>query len=301
MGFLDRFSGTAAPVCDARGLRVITLHPISPLLPGVFVTFLCFAAARAVVRRLFAPVALTYVPEDNRRRFLESAWRAVLYGFACVYLAHMLLDRLSADTWFTDTRSFWRDWPNAQQPDEIETMALVYSVYAGMYLHELIFVFVDTPTSDQYVLAAHHVITLFLLGMSWAFSLTRIGTCVMLLHDLSDVCLCVAKCFNFSKLSSAFAAKMADAWFAAFAISFISLRLGVFPIYILHSAVFEACEHLSCYGEWTECAARPLYYFFVGPLALLQLLHCFWGWKLAIAIYRKLVLGKLDDVRETDD
>ncbi len=47
--------------------------------------------------------------------------------------------------------------------------------------------FYDRARKDFWEMFIHHVVTLLLLSFSWTSNLTRVGTLVLILHDVGDV------------------------------------------------------------------------------------------------------------------
>jgi len=43
----------------------------------------------------------------------------------------------------------------------------------------------------------HHCVTLFLIWASWSVNYTRVGSLIMVIHDVGDIPLELAKCFRF--------------------------------------------------------------------------------------------------------
>ena len=54
----------------------------------------------------------------------------------------------------------------------------------------------DTRRSDMVEMTIHHIVTLVLISFSWVTGFVRIGSIVMLVHDISDVPLELAKVMN---------------------------------------------------------------------------------------------------------
>ncbi|CAN0419907.1 unnamed protein product [Ascophyllum nodosum] len=76
----------------------------------------------------------------------------------------------------------------------------------------------------------HHLATLFLLTFSWLTSLARIGTLIMLCHDVSDVLMETAKLFNYAQKRYPWCHLAADGVFLVFAAVFGFSRLYIFPL-----------------------------------------------------------------------
>jgi len=116
----------------------------------------------------------------------------------------------------------------------------------------------------------HHVVTNLLIIGSSFFRLTRVGSMVFMVHDISDVPVDLSKLANFLKWKAATAlcfATMVAMWFFT--------RLFILPFIIYKAVLTES---------WMVCQSGvidPIYYvhykpFFVVLIALLILLHLAW-------------------------
>ena len=113
--------------------------------------------------------------------------------------------------------------------------------------------------------------------------MTRIGTLVMILHDMADPLLELAKMFRYANYR-----KTCDSIFAMFALVWvvtryrpqqssypniftdstnIFTRCGIYPGHILYSTLYDAASYIEFFSA---------YYIFNGLLVTLQLLHLVW-------------------------
>ncbi len=279
-----------------------SLLPLVAPVGGLFLAFLVlrFLAFNYVYPPIAKKALGPHADPKNVRKFYESAWRTVLYGFsACWCVSTLLLDDFNY-SWVVDSSKLWLGWPRIDQNEG--GVREIYIVYFAMYLHELVFVFIDSAGDDFVAMVTHHIVTMTLLLASWLCNLTRIGALITILHDVSDLLLQAAKCFNYAKVLNPRMELVADALFVGFAISFYWLRLGIFPMYPLYSVFSgEVCRFIACIEPpftMFKCWSSGVVLFFLPLLTSLQVLQIFWGWKLAKAVYRKVVLGKLEDVRD---
>lgn len=130
---------------------------------------------------------------------------------------------------------------------------LYYGMAIGYYLQAAVTsVTIDTVRKDRWVMFSHHFITIILLGGSAYTGRFRIGLLVLLTHDISDVFLYAAKVLHYAKSS------WDRPFFFLFGISFISLRLGLLPVYIYACMQSYQCEwnqiYLDLANGWTTDA-----------------------------------------------
>jgi len=292
----------AVPCTPTRlGLRPYELASFETLCRPAFVVLVAATLLRlAAFRIVLQPLSIASLGPDskNLRKLQEAAWRCVLYTVACAWAIKLVVFGKQLE-WVGDSELFWKGWPNHETTADMKSL---YALYLGLYVHQLIFLFVDTRSSDFIALIVHHLITLTIVVASWSIGFTRVGTFTMVLHDCSDVFLEHAKCLNYVKEATSPAAQSRllalgpDVAFAVFAITFFALRLYVFPSRVLYSAAIQSCDHVVCVPF--DCTSTGVYQIFLSCLAGLQLLQVFWGWKILGVVARVLRGKPLEDPRE---
>ncbi|KAK1269937.1 hypothetical protein QJS04_geneDACA006749 [Acorus gramineus] len=229
------------------------------------------------------------------KKFKESAWK-------CIYFLSGELLALSVtydEPWFTDTRYFWVGPGEQVWPDQKIKVKLkgLYMYAAGFYTYSIFaLMFWETRRKDFGVSMSHHVGTVFLITMSYIFRFARVGSVVLALHDASDVFLELGKMSKYCGREW-----LASGSFILFVLSWIVLRLYIFPLRILVSTSYEVLLKLDKEKHKIE---GPIYYYFFNTLLIAMFfLHIYW-W---ILIYRMLVKqiqsrGQLgDDVRSDSE
>jgi hypothetical protein len=217
----------------------------------------------------------------------EHGWRAILYLVPTGRLGMTLLLRAphEASHWLRRPATMWAMWATTR-PSAAVTDA--YQLYTGLYVHELLCVAAfDAPFRERWLFLLHHGVTLLLLGTSWYLRFERCGAAIMVVHDLSDVLLCAAK---YCKRTGAHA--RAEVLFALFAVSFFALRLGILPT-ILASVLRDAPSALFPGHTPGYAMTTPVVLLFFPLLATLQLMHVWWGWRIASVAYRQIIYGVL--------
>ena len=81
---------------------------------------------------------------------------------------------------------------------------------------------------DFYVMQTHHLITILLISVSYNFCQFRIGSMVLIIHDVSDIFLEAAKVNLYMGLNST-----KNILFGLFAAVFFVSRLVVYPLRVL--------------------------------------------------------------------
>ena len=113
----------------------------------------------------------------------------------------------------------------------------------------------------------HHIVSFFLVYISYTWAAFRIGAVILVLHDLADPFMELAKCFLYAGKQL-----MADILFATFAAVFIFTRNYIFPFYVITSVEYSARndlgEYLPSYAVNRACLVA---------LGVLEVLHIYWA------------------------
>lgn len=226
----------------------------------------------------------------RHNKFLEALWRFIYYLIFTI-LAYICLFQPKSVEWINDTSKYWQGWPYQPIDDNIK---LLYQLQLACYFHQLSWI--ELPLrSDSKEMMLHHFATISLIGLSYITSFTRIGTTIFLAHDVADIFLESAKCFNYTSrtVGRKHLSIYCDVLFGIFAIIFFVTRLILYPRYMVWSLVYEAPKLLG--GMW------PGWYAFAGLLTLLQLLHIFWFYLIVRMISKLITTGIDKDVRSDDE
>ena len=223
-------------------------------------------------------------------KFVEALWRGIFYTIFVGLGTYCLFYPEPVD-WVVNPSMMWIKWP---QPVS-EKCYFYYQLALGCYLHQLMWT--EVTRSDAMEMILHHLTTILLLLMSLFTQFTRVGTSILLVHDIADVFLESAKCFNYTaqnnRPSKRWAQPTCDILFGFFAVSFFVTRLIIFPRYLTYSLYSESPNHLG--GIW------PGYYGFVALLGTLQVLHVFWMYLVFKMIYKMFTTGIEKDERSDDE
>ncbi|KVH97528.1 Longevity assurance, LAG1/LAC1 [Cynara cardunculus var. scolymus] len=212
------------------------------------------------------------------RKFKESAWKCVYYLSAEILALVVTHD----EPWFTNTTNFWTG---------------LYMYAGGFYTYSIFaLVFWETRRADFGVSMGHHVATLILIVMSYICRFVRVGSIVLALHDGSDVFLEVGKMSKYSGAEG-----LAGISFVLFMLSWLILRLIIYPFWVLWSTSYELVPSLN--KEKYKTLGPIYYYAFNTLLFSLLVLHIYW-WVLIFRMFlgQLQAKGKLsDDVRSDSD
>ena len=138
--------------------------------------------------------------------------RCFFYSMMLCYGSWCLWDK----PWLWDIRYCWYDYPFHEMPSDIWCY---YMMELSFYWSLSICQFFDVKRKDFWEMMIHHNATILLMMFSWSGHFTRIGTLVMILHDMADPLLELAKMFRYANYR-----KTCDSIFAIFSIVWIVTR-----------------------------------------------------------------------------
>ncbi|KAM6464521.1 ceramide synthase 4-like [Liasis olivaceus] len=215
------------------------------------------------------------------KKFCEASCRATHHVISsCMGLA-ILYDK----PWFWDLRQCWVGYPH--QVLTPGTFKPLQPSICGYYLTQFSFFCslvvmlpFEVKRMDLREQIVHHAATVFLISFSYCANYIRIGSVVMILHDVPAFLMLFAKMFNYLKWQ-----KTSYALFFIFTAVYLFASLVIFPCKILYNTYYYSME-----------LTQPFfaYYFFNALLIILQLLDLFWLSFIIRMIYRFLIDGKLE-------
>jgi sphingoid base N-palmitoyltransferase len=186
--------------------------------------------------------------------------------------------------WLWNPLSYYQHFPEKSIPTLVHWY---YYLEMGYYLHSTVALFTEfPPLKDRPVMLIHHTFTLALLGSSYYLNTLKYGVSIMLLHDISDPFLELAKTALYAGNKA-----LSNASFALFASTFMILRDWIFPRYIIASIIHPRAKEI-----------YPFYWPTAICLVGLWLLHLFWT-ILILRVFAESILGGSDrgDIRDEQD
>mmetsp|Transcript_1230 Transcript_1230/g.8095 ORF Transcript_1230/g.8095 Transcript_1230/m.8095 type:complete len:174 (+) Transcript_1230:293-814(+) len=169
----------------------------------------------------------------------------------------------------------------------------------GFYIQAAISLFHwEAKRKDRFAMIVHHIATIGLLVYSDYVNLCPIGLMVLLIHDICDVFMESAKVCRYCNYEFG-----TSFFFVLFFLSWIALRLVIFPLRIIRSTIYECLDVLWEDIRQTREVVEPHYTIFNVMLLTLLVLHIYWSYFIARILVRQIQnRGKVEgDVREDDD
>ncbi|CAK9293265.1 unnamed protein product [Gordionus sp. m RMFG-2023] len=207
-------------------------------------------------------------------KFSESCWRFTYYILAFTFGVAVLWNK----PWFWDSNECWIGFPFQTITSG---MYWYYMVEIGFYCSLMISQFKDVKRKDFWQMFIHHICTLLLLVFSWIDNMVRMGTLVLVIHDVVDFWMEAAKMANYCKFY-----KLCNTIFTLFTLIWFITRLVIYPYRVIYPALFIA--HLNMDSFFAA------YYLYNALLILLFFLHVFWFVIICKIAFKSLKCGKVE-------
>ena len=239
-----------------------------------------------------AKKAALKVDHDKLTKWKESCWKMTYY------LGSSILGLLVScrEIWFGDTRFFWLGCANYPPCHHYlpKGVFFFYCLSTGWYIQSIHYLlFIETRRKDWLESMIHHGVTLALLALSYYVNLTRIGCMIILLHDVNDIFLELAKMCKYVDKN----ARLADVFFGLFFLSWVATRVIIFPLHVIRSTLTETL----IYGNVLGVDVEPAYTICNSLLLVLLVLHVYWTWLILKILIKALTEGETKDIREEEE
>jgi len=193
--------------------------------------------------------------------------------------------------WFKDTKQCFQG-PGGEYGTQgdiwlerlyiIQTAIWAYTAFSHRWI--------ESRHKDYFVMFTHHVVTIFLISVSWFINL-KFGVLVLLLHDASDIGVDLLKMSNYAgRGSESGGLPITEVIFVTALVVWIYLRLWVYPTVLLRSAFYESV--MVCEDVGVNCSVMRL------ALVILQIMHVWWTYLLIRILVRGITHDSGRDVYE---
>lgn len=172
--------------------------------------------------------------EKNRYKFNKNVAAAIYYSFTTLWA-----------TWIAISKNFdVKEMTKSYDIYDQREAAYIYfyAVQIGFYIFEIYnTLFPSNKVPDRGRLIFHHFLTLSLILGSLYSGYWRVGFLVLLLHDISDVLLGVAKATQYHFRETGRLESLVTLLFGIFVIGFVITRIILFPLLVIRpSALSDA-------------------------------------------------------------
>lgn len=233
---------------------------------------------RQVERWMRNRSAVSKITKEDK--FNESAFIFSYHFIVGIYCLFVIFPK----PWYNDISLCFSNYPfNEVEPD----VWCLYIMTCSFYLSQLMWQIKHSHGNDSNLAYVHHICTLFLIAFSWMCNFIRIGSLVILVTEFGgDVFLQLMKMCRYVKLE-----KYVEFFYLSFAVSWLLSRMVIYPVWICYYVLFEAPKMLF----------MPSAFVFYFLLFALLLINCCWTSFLVISLYRRVVVGRIENVASSDD
>lgn len=228
-------------------------------------------------------------------RFSEQAWSMFYYTTSFLFGVYLLVYQ---SDYLYSVKNVWVGWPHYELT---VLMKSYYLIQFSSWLSQIYVLNVEERRKDHYQMFTHHIVTCLLVSGSYYYYYTRVGHLILVLMDVNDIFLAMAKILKYLGFSTA-----CDATFGVFIISWIVLRHGLYN-YITWSAAYEGPKLIiqQCYydsnGEIVRCFTPAVHWTLISMLCILQVLALIWLYMIIRVVMKVLKGGSAEDTRSDDE
>ncbi|KHO00581.1 TRAM1-like protein & fumonisin [Metarhizium album ARSEF 1941] len=163
---------------------------------------------------ILAPLASRWgvLGKKNATRFAEQGWMLMYYN--AFWPTGMYLYYNSK--YFLNMEELWTDWPQR----EIDGLMKAYILGQwGFWIQMVLVINIEERRKDHWQMLTHHFVTIALLAGSYAYHQTRVANLILILMDVIDLFLPLAKCLKYLGFTT-----ICDVIFGGFIISWVLAR-----------------------------------------------------------------------------
>ncbi|KAG5918387.1 hypothetical protein E4U42_006871 [Claviceps africana] len=273
----------------------------------------------SVMHYVLAPCASRWGVSSKKdaTRFAEQGWMVIYYNI-CWSLGMYLY---SSSKYFLRMEELWTDWP------EREIGGLMKFYFIGQWsfwMQQILIINMEERRKDHWPMLIHHFVTIFLLAGSYAYHLTRVANLILILMDVIDLFLPLAKCLKYLGFTT-----ICDVLFFGFLVSWVMARhvLYVLTCWSVYFDFFRVTPPGCYYGSakklqgpiplpthgWSHlwepfrnpagiiCASHNIMYTFLSLLLFLQVLMLTWFAVIVKVVIRMLSGKSAEDLRSNSE
>ncbi|KAF7301312.1 Longevity-assurance protein [Mycena indigotica] len=225
-------------------------------------------------------------------RFAEQGWSAVYYPIQFIfglYVNYNLPNQLLTYA------PLWAGYPHTAIAAPLK---FYYLTQTAFYTHQILILNAEAPRKDHYQMMAHHIITVFLMGASYYFNFTRVGSFIMVLMDTCDVFLPIAKMARYMEARQI----ICDSLFGIFVVSWFFTRHVLFMLVIW--SLWSEAPHLITL-QWDPAnghfLSREYHWVFLICLTALQIIQLLWFQTICRITWRVLSTGEVASDDRSDE
>ncbi|ODV94886.1 hypothetical protein PACTADRAFT_21451, partial [Pachysolen tannophilus NRRL Y-2460] len=230
------------------------------------------------------------------QRFKEQGWSLFYYGVSWSYGYYLYYH----SDYFFQCDNIYVGWPH----DKLSfSFKCYYLVQMSCWLQQIFVLNIEEKRKDYIHMFSHHIITCALIIGSYYYYFTRIGHIILVLMDVVDVFLSLAKMLKYCGYTT-----VCDAAFVVFLISWILLRHIAYN-YLFYHAWSKArilmdynCRDVLARGIIPKrCYTDRSIDIFLILLGCLQIVAIIWMFLILKVAYRVITGDGAEDVRSDSE
>ncbi|KAM5540340.1 hypothetical protein V8D89_005798 [Ganoderma adspersum] len=223
-------------------------------------------------------------------RFAEQGWSVIYYTFSWGFGVYI---NRNFPTTVLNPINVWTGYPHTPLAGPVK---FYYLLQTACYIHQMLVLNAEARRKDHWQMMAHHVITVALEIASYFYNYTRVGCLVLVLMDLCDGLLPLAKMLRYLGMST-----LCDLAFVVFMLSWFFTRHVLFMLVI--KATWEAWYVIP--RVWDPSRGHflttEIYYAFFCMLVALQVIQLVWFTQICRVAYRVVAGEGAEDTRSDDE
>lgn len=254
-------------------------------------------AVRAIsMEYVFGPIARTSGIQRYKaiQRFQEQSWSLLYYACSWIFGFYLYWN----SEYFLSAEKLFEGWPHNHMSFAFK---LYYLIQTGCWLQQIVVLNIEEKRKDYLQMFSHHIITSLLCIGSYISYFTRIGHNILLLMDIVDVILSLAKILKYSGFG-----RICDIIFICFMLLWIVLRHGIYN-YLVWVVATKATKIMDrdCSkfpsGSNEICYTQSQINFFIFLLIGLQIITIIWLLMILRVAFRVITGGSAEDVRSDSE
>ncbi|ODV86873.1 hypothetical protein CANARDRAFT_195349 [[Candida] arabinofermentans NRRL YB-2248] len=247
---------------------------------------------------ILRPIAILFKIHNLKpiQRFKEQGWLLIYYSISWIFGFYLYLN----SDYFLNNDKVYLNWPHNQLS---MLFKLYYLIQTSLYIQLTFVINIEEKRKDYIQMFSHHIITSILCICSYSYYMTHIGHVILLLMDIVDVFLSLAKILKYIGCNF-----ICDLMFLIFMLSWIILRHGVYNFVLYHTyqnasrLMGGSCElALKLNLNLNNCYPDLLFNILVFLLFGLQIITIIWLFMILKVAYKVIKGDNADDVRSDDD
>ncbi|KAK4237886.1 TLC domain-containing protein [Achaetomium macrosporum] len=194
----------------------------------LFCVVLLTGLRAATMEYILAPFAKSQGMSKRKdiTRFSEQAWMVVYYSV--FWPLGLYVYRQSPA--YLNLRELWTSWPDREISGLMKGYILTQ---LGFWLQQMIVINIEERRKDHWQMFTHHIVTSALMYAAYRYGHTRVGNLILVLMDVSDLVLGIAKCLKYLGYHT-----ICDIMFGVFVLSWLIARHVFYP--------------MVCYSVWAH-------------------------------------------------